>query len=169
MAIFVTSNLQLGRPNAMKTYKRDFDNVDGMNTHLINQWNSVVKASDTVYHLGNFAWDPKTAQDSLLRLNGNINLVIGDHDAAIKTLDNKDMLRGGVSVVECIQLEKDAVLSYWPLGTWPNKSKKHFSVIGYPGKKFKSDPKTRVINVSTDLWNNVPQDLERIISIFQDI
>lgn len=169
MAIFVTSNLQLGRPNAIKTYKRDFENVDDMDTHLINQWNSVVKASDTVYHLGNFAWDPKTAQNSLLRLNGTIKIVLGEHEAAIRSLESKGMLRAGVSIVECIQLEEDSVLSYWPLATWPNKAKKHFSVIGYPGKKFKSDPKTRVINVSTDLWNNIPQELDRIISIFKDI
>ena len=77
MTTFVTSNLQLGRPSAMKTYKRDFENVDAMDTYLINKWNSVVKAEDVVYYLGNFAWDPKTAADSLLRLNGTIKFLLG--------------------------------------------------------------------------------------------
>jgi len=171
MAIFVTSNLQLGRPNAMKTYNRDFKTIEDMNTYFINQWNSVVKASDTVYHLGNFAWDPKTAQDSLIRLNGTINLILGEHDKAVETLRDKNMLRRGVSILDCIANidELQSVASYWPLGAWPNKSKKHWSIIGYPGKTFKSDPKTRVINVSTDLWKNTPQDLNHIIEIFKDI
>ena len=169
MKYFVTSNLQLGRPGAIKLYKRPYNSVEEMNADLISKWNSTVEPGDIVYHLGNFAWDPKTAQNSLLRLNGTIKIVLGEHEAAIRSLESKGMLRAGVSIVECIQLEEDSVLSYWPLATWPNKAKKHFSVIGYPGKKFKSDPKTRVINVSTDLWNNIPQELDRIISIFKDI
>lgn len=170
MAIFVTSNLQLGRPAAIKTYKRDFKSVDEMNDYLITEWNKVVTNKDVVYHLGNFAWDPKTAQDSLLRLNGTIYLTLGEHDKAIETLSDKNMLRPGVSVVKCIEElpEQNSIVSYWPLGTWPKKTK-NYSIIGYPGKKFKSNPKDKIINASTDLWNNVPQNLERIIEIFRDI
>ena len=77
MKVFVTSNLQLGRPAAIKTYKRDFKSVDEMNDALINKWNSIITNKDVVYHLGNFAWDPKTAQDALLRLNGTIYFSLG--------------------------------------------------------------------------------------------
>jgi calcineurin-like phosphoesterase family protein len=59
--IFVTSNLQLGRPGAIKKYNRDFADVDEMTDRLIRNWNEVVTKDDTVYHLGNFAWDPRTA------------------------------------------------------------------------------------------------------------
>ena len=171
MTTFVTSNMQLGRPNAMKTYKRDFKNVDEMDTFLINKWNSVVSAGDVVYHLGNFAWDPKTASDSLLRLNGTIKFIIGEHDKALLTLVEKNMLRDGVSVLKDIEVDDalNSVLSYWPLGAWPNKSKKYYSIVGFPSKKFKSKPADRVINVSTDLWGNIPQELERTIEIFKDI
>lgn len=171
MAIFVTSNMQLGRPTSMKKYKRDFESVDDMNTHLINSWNDVVKPGDVVYHLGNFAWDPKTAQDTLLRLNGEIKILVAEHDKPIEILAEKNMLRSGVSIVTQVEVldTLKCVLSYWPLQAWPNKSKRYYSIIGYPDKKFKSDPKTRVINISSDLWNNKPQDLERIIEIFKDI
>ena len=73
--IFVTSNLQLGRPSTIKKYNRDFEDVDSMTDGLINSWNKVVTKDDTVYHLGNFAHDPKTAQDAMLRLNGKILFV----------------------------------------------------------------------------------------------
>ena len=170
MKVFVTSNLKLGRPAAIKTYKRDFKSVDEMNDALINKWNSIITNKDVVYHLGNFAWDPKTAQDALLRLNGTIYFSLGEHDKAIETLSEKNLFRPGVSISKCLEElpELNSVISYWPLGTWPKKTK-NYSIIGYPGKKFKSNPKSKIINVSTDLWNNEPQDLERIIEIFRDI
>jgi hypothetical protein len=54
------------------------------------------------------------------------------------------------------------------LGVWPKKSSKAWSIIGYPDKKFKSDPKNKIINVSTDLWGNTPQELEKLLGIFSD-
>ena len=171
MAIFVTSNLQLGRPGAIKKYNRNYDNVDQMTEDLILKWNEVVKQEDTVYHLGNFAWDPKTAQDALLRLNGRIYFTRGDHDKALEVLDEKGMLRNRVQMIDCLTTlpELNLSLTYLPLKAWPNKrGKKAYNIIGYPEKKFKSDPKERIINVSTDLWKNQPQDLNKLLEIFSD-
>ena len=168
--IFVTSNLQLGRPGAIKKYKRDFKDVDEMTDQLIANWNTVVTKDDTVYYLGNFAQDPKTAQDAMLRLNGNIKFCLGEHDQALEHLNEKKMLRRGCEIIKCIEqdAENKVAISYYPLGAWPGKSKKWFSVIGYPAKSFKSDPKKRIINASTDLWQHKPQELSKVVSIFED-
>jgi calcineurin-like phosphoesterase family protein len=167
---FVTSNLQLGRPGAIKKYKRDYTNVDEMTESLIRKWNEIVTVDDTVYHLGNFAWDPRTAQSAMLALNGTIKFVLGEHDEAIQVLDSKGMLRPGCEIVKCIEEDKDneAVLSYWPLSYWPNKPKKWYSIIGFPQKSFKSDPNKKVINASTDFWSHKPQELEKLMGIFND-
>lgn len=171
MKRFVTSNLQLGRPQAIKTYKRPFKDVDDMTDSLIREWNSVVSPNDLVYHLGNFAWDPKTAQEALDRLNGQIWLLPAEYDDAVMVLARKGMLRKGVKVVNrIIPLEVyKANLSYWPMESWPGKQKGYYSIIGHPQKQFKSDPKKKRINVSTDLWNYKPQELEKTLQIFQDI
>lgn len=168
--IFVTSNLQLGRPGAIKKYNRDFADVDEMTDRLIKNWNEVVTKDDTVYHLGNFAWDPRTAQAALLALNGTIKFIIGEHDNAIEVLQSKGMLRPGVSIVKCIEEDEiaESVLSYWPVAHWPHKRKGWYSVIGYPLKSFKSDPKKKVINASTDFWSNKPQELTKLVGIFND-
>lgn len=167
---FVTSNLQLGRPGAIKKYNRDFSNVDAMTDILISNWNEVVTKDDTIYCLGNFAWDPKTAQDAMLRLNGKIMFCLGEHDQAIEHLAEKNMLRPDCKIVKCIETDKEhkVSLSYYPLGAWPGKTKKWFSIIGYPAKSYKSDPKKRIINASTDLWSHKPQELQKIIQIFED-
>lgn len=171
MKRFVTSNLQLGRPQAIKTYKRPFKDVDEMTDSLIREWNSVVSPGDLVYHLGNFAWDPKTAQEALERLNGQIWLLPAEYDDAIMVLARKGMLRNGVKVINRIlPLEVyKANLSYWPMEAWPGKQKSYYSIIGHPQKQFKSDPKKKRINVSTDLWGFKPQDLEKTLQIFYDI
>ena len=168
--VFVTSNLQLGRPGAIKKYNRNFKDVTEMTDTLINNWNETVTKDDTVYHLGNFAHDPKTAQESLLRLNGTILLCLGEHDQAIEQLFEKKMFRPGVELIKCIETdtENQVSLSYYPLGSWPGKNKKWFSIIGYPAKSFKSDPKKKIINASTDLWGHKPQELHKIVDIFKD-
>lgn len=170
MAVFVTSNLQLGRPSALKKYARNYENVDDMTKKMIDRWNETVTKDDIVYHLGNFAWDPKTAQEALLRLNGQIYFILGEHDQALETLQSKGMLRNKVQVIQDIVKIQDlnVTLSYWPLSVWPGKSSKYYSIIGYPLKKYKSDPKNRVINASTDFWSNKPQDIKKLIEIFED-
>ena len=171
MRRFVTSNLQLGRPQAIKKYNRPFKDVDEMTESLIKEWNSVVTSNDLVYHLGNFAWDPKTAQDALERMNGQIWLLPAEYDDAVMILARKGMLRQGVKVINRIlPLEAyKATLSYWPMEAWPEKNKGYYSIIGHPQKQYKSDPAKKRINVSTDLWGYKPQDLEKTLQIFYDI
>jgi calcineurin-like phosphoesterase family protein len=106
-----------------------------------------------------------------LRLNGRIYFTRGDHDKALEVLDEKGMLRNRVQMIDCLTTlpELNLSLTYWPLKAWPNKrGKKAYNIIGYPEKKFKSDPKERIINVSTDLWKNQPQDLNKLLEIFSD-
>ena len=171
MATYLIGNCQFGRATIIKQNKRPFDNVQEMNEEMIQRWNSVVTDEDDVIHLGNFAWDPKTAQDALLRLNGTIFFTRGEHDAALEVLESKGMLRSRVKMIDCLTHlpELNLSMTYWPLKVWPNKrGKKSYNIIGYPEKKFKSDPKDRIINVSTDLWKNQPQDLQKLLEIFSD-
>ena len=49
---------------------------------MIEQWNSVVKEGDLVYHLGDFALglNPDEYNELIERLNGQIVLIRGNHD-----------------------------------------------------------------------------------------
>lgn len=167
---FVTSNLQLGRPSVIEKYGRPFENVDQMTSQIVKNWNSVVGKNDLVYHLGNFAWDPKTAQDAISQLNGTIWFIPGEIDGAVLELNNKGMLLGSSIKPSIMPLEKMKVtISYWPLKEWPKKNEGFWSLIGHPLLEYKSDPKERVINVSTDLWGFKPQNLQHIVGIFEDL
>ena len=55
--------------------------IEEMNEEMIMRWNSVVPNDGIVYHLGDFALgDRNKIKEILPRLNGKINLIMGNHD-----------------------------------------------------------------------------------------
>ena len=172
MKIFVTSNQQFGRPNAIKINKRPFSSTEEMNNDLIESWNSVVSKKDKVYVLGNFAWDPETAENTVTKLNGDIVVVAGEYDTALKELDSmRDILPNVKYTENAIEYFLDAgvTMSYWPLLDWPGKKKGILSVIGHANKKYKTDHKKGIINCSCDFWNFKPVELSKIIDLFGEV
>lgn len=52
-----------------------------MNEKLVENWNRVVPEDGTVFHLGDFAFGGSALWNSIIpRLNGQIYLIIGNHD-----------------------------------------------------------------------------------------
>jgi calcineurin-like phosphoesterase family protein len=76
-----TSDTHFGHVNVIRLSKRPFASVEEMNEELVRRWNARVAHDDTVYHLGDFALGPReTAGIWRPRLNGNIVLILGNHD-----------------------------------------------------------------------------------------
>ena len=62
---------------------RPFNSVQEMDEALIGNWNSVVKPTDIVYHLGDIALglnNPDRVRGIFSRLHGRKHLVYGNHD-----------------------------------------------------------------------------------------
>lgn len=97
MKTFVTSDLHLGHKNILKFNPdtRPYASVDEMNEALVENWNSVVGPSDTVYNLGDVAFMGYSKLEPLLeRLNGIHILIYGNHDQVIKKNLDKVISRG---------------------------------------------------------------------------
>lgn len=78
---FFTSDTHFGHANIIRFCNRPFKNVEEMDEALIENWNQVVSKDDTVFHLGDFAFGGSSVWNSIIpRLNGHINLIIGNHD-----------------------------------------------------------------------------------------
>lgn len=171
MKLFLTGNLQFGRPSAIKQFKRPFSSVGEMDETLVQNWNSVVGEKDVVYVLGNFAWDPTTAEEMLNKLNGLIVILPGEIDEPLIELSEKGIMPSNSKLIEPIfsSYSDKLTVAYWPLMEWPNKKDGHYLFFGYPNQKYKTDHKKKMVNVACDFWGFKPQSLEAIMELFNDI
>ena len=85
--IWVISDTHFGHSNILKfkaddgSPVRDFHSVEEMDEVMVQNWNSVVKQGDKVYHLGDVFFGSKDNFKTLWpRLNGSKRLVVGNHD-----------------------------------------------------------------------------------------
>ena len=86
MMVFFTADSHFNHKRICELAQRPFSSVEEMNKHLIKVWNSQVAKKDVVYHLGDLAFGRDTSYLRFLKatLNGEIRLIIGNHD-----LDNR--------------------------------------------------------------------------------
>lgn len=79
---YYISDLHLFHANVIKFDSRPYDTTEEMEVDLISRWNKQVSNGDHVYMLGDFIW--KAGSEEWLRilrkLNGNIHLILGNHD-----------------------------------------------------------------------------------------
>jgi len=76
-----TSDTHFWHENIIKYCNRPYKTVEEMNEDLIAKWNARVGKDDIVWNLGDFCFGGKDKIESVFpRLNGRINLVLGNHD-----------------------------------------------------------------------------------------
>lgn len=75
---YFTADTHFNHEKIIQYCARPFKNIDEMNNTLIDNWNSVVKKGDLVYHIGDFGW--RNFKPILDKLNGQIILIKGSHD-----------------------------------------------------------------------------------------
>jgi calcineurin-like phosphoesterase family protein len=114
---YVTSDTHFGHANVIKYSNRPFANADEMDEALIKNWNSLVKATDTIFHLGDFSF--KEPEQYLRRLNGKIIYIPGNHDQMFyknkKLLDyfeNAAMLHEVTKRIDGVKFNLQAEVKY---------------------------------------------------------
>ncbi len=161
MKTFFTSDTFFGRKLA--AIDRGFSSCEEMDDTLIDNWNDTVGPTDLVYHLGNFAWDPISAESSIIHLHGRIHFIGGSYDqhmseiSLIKT--GRHFLLPSISYIPKDML----VLSHWPLLDWPEKESGSIHLHG--GKTKTNLEKALRFNVSVDQWSMRPVDVDTIKDI----
>lgn len=86
MTSFVISDTHFGHAATVERFRRPdgsmlrpFASVEEMDEEMVKRWNSVVRPSDKVYHLGDVVINKKFLP-VLDRLNGSKRLIMGNHD-----------------------------------------------------------------------------------------
>jgi calcineurin-like phosphoesterase family protein len=154
--VFFTSDTHYGHKNIIEYSNRPFTDVEDMNESLIENWNSVVKPGDRVYHLGDFSWcDPKPIFD---RLNGQKYLILGNHD------DLKQHEKCGWTWIKnAFDLKHDGetiILYHYGQRVW---NKMHYnSWMLYGHSHGKLPPYGKSFDVGVDCWNYFPISFEQV-------
>src|SRR4051812_18040788 len=113
--VFFTSDTHFGDHRVLNIRPRPFSSVAEMNEALIKRWNSRIKPSDEIWHLGDFAFGAKVAQEMLPRLNGRKHLVTGNIDGQrLRGLDWASVHAYAELTLEGTML----VLCHYPFRTW---------------------------------------------------
>ena len=80
MEIWLTSDTHFSHDKEFLYGPRGFTNVKDMNIAIVENWNSVVKPNDEVWHLGDMALgDIDDACKYINQLNGTIHWIQGNH------------------------------------------------------------------------------------------
>jgi calcineurin-like phosphoesterase family protein len=122
---------------------------------MVDRWNSVVKATDIVYHLGDVYFGQ--GHKVLRRLNGRKRLILGNHD------------NGKASYLQCcfekilmwrMFPEFNCVLTHVPIHE-SGMYKVHYNLHGHIHQN--ASPTDRHINCSVEVQNYTPRPIEELI------
>jgi calcineurin-like phosphoesterase family protein len=146
--------------------------MEEMNQVMISRWNSRVKSEDIIFHLGDlgFGYAPKESPDApkhahktiLEQLNGHIILVRGNHDG------NNE----GKTIIESLVIRQGGYKMF--LTHNPHYANPHYEINlcghlhGKNGKVFKLSGKSLVVDLSVELWNYAPVNINEILKAVQE-
>lgn len=154
--IYFTADTHFGHANIIKYAKRPFANVDAMDEALVHNWNSIVGASDTIYHLGDFSFS-KNPGKYFHRLNGNKYLISGNHDKR----NVLDLPWNGVhSYLEVYVDGEKVILFHYGCRVWNGSHHGRIQLYGHshgglPGNSQSCD-------IGVDCWDYKPVVLSQI-------
>ena len=116
MANYYIADLHLGHANIIKFDNRPFADLNEMHRTIIDNWNAVVKTTDTVYILGDFCWAKESEWTIYLSpLAGQKVLIRGNHDPKQFSPAVKKFFQDIKDYKEITDSEKHVILSHYPM------------------------------------------------------
>ncbi len=153
MTTFFVGCTHFQHQNIIKLTNRPFNSVEEMDETLIENWNKTVNKTDTVYHLGDFAYRGTTSNAEILKkLNGRIILIQGNHDP----------LLWGQHYLEFKDNKRLFVLSHYPFEEWNGYYKGAIHIHCHTHKPQLISAERR-FNVTVEATGYKPISLEEIM------
>ena len=142
---------------------RHFETVEEMNQTIIRNWNSKVARGDTVYHLGDFGFNVAAIPGLVTQLNGQIHLVLGNHDPDWPCNRLKSAGFASIRESKYIKIDGDKFyLQHYPCRAW--RSSYHGSYHLYGHSHGHMPPLNRSMDVGVDCWDYSPVSLPVVLS-----
>lgn len=175
--IWFTSDTHFNHSQIIKYCDRPYENQNDMNEDMIARWNAIVKPEDTVFHLGDFAFTSNidTIREIVSRLNGEIFLILGNHD--IQNGFYRDSVREifgermrsllDIQVWDDEQDDWQAItLCHFRMGTWHRSNKGAWNLFGHShGTTEEKHCKPMQIDVGVDCHDMNPVSYDKVKEI----
>ena len=167
-SFFLISDTHFDHRNIIEYCKRPFSNREQMNQTLLENWNSRIKKTDTVFFLGDmsFGRHSRNAQYWQSQLNGKQIFIIGSHDnPPPQVYLNQAIIRynGREFLLVHNPRDPDRIPRDW--SGWIIHGHKHNNSMG----KFPFiNGENKTINVSVELINYQPVNIDQILALDLD-
>jgi calcineurin-like phosphoesterase family protein len=153
---YFTSDTHLNHFNIIEYCNRPFVSAQEMNEIIIANWNTIIRPSDTVYHLGDFGFGEQ-CKKIFQRLNGQKFLIIGNHD-------RKEVFGYGWGWVKDVYNAKidgkNIWLSHYPHRSWPKSHRGSWHLFGHTHGR--CEPYRLSFDIGVDSWGFFPVSFERV-------
>jgi len=143
-----------------------------MNDKIVENWNSLVKPDDMVFHLGDFCFGTLEHWKSIRsRLNGSIRLIRGNHDK-IQTSQITDLFESVNDYLKIRVDDKDAnqgwqylILSHYAFRVWDQAHYGSFHLYGHSHGNLPDDPDSLSFDVGVDCHDFKPISYDQVKNI----
>lgn len=158
MSVWFTSDTHFGHAKVIEHCSRPFANVHEMNDAMIKRWNARVAPTDTIYHLGDFAFSDHVR--FLSNLNGHKRLILGNHDKP-KYLRFAEHLWEAVNYMETINVDGTSiVLCHYSMRVWNKSHHGSLHLYGHSHGNLPGDAQS--LDAGVDCWDFQPVSLDEI-------
>ncbi len=172
--LWFSSDSHFGHANIIKHCNRPFDNVEQMNSSLIDNINLLVQPNDTLYYLGDFAFREEKPTFYREKINcKNIILIIGNHDPItkqgkpnMKHLECFSEVHEMLYVRQKINGEKQGiVLCHYAMRTWRGSGRGTWQLYGHSHGTLEDNNYSLSFDVGVDCHNFMPINLDQVSEI----
>ena len=167
MSTYLFSDPHFHHENMAK--HRGFSSAEEMNELIVKNWNNTVSKRDCVYLLGDITMEKKQ-YEILSRLQGVINVVLGNHDERQHV---REMLKYVNSVSGMIDYKDKVILTHCPIHPSQLEFRYSHNIHGHVHHKtilkhhtlanYLNEPDPRYINVCAEMINYTPVEYLKLI------
>ncbi len=177
--VWFASDYHFCHANVIRFDGRPFDNVEEMNETLVNNWNSVVKPTDTVIYLGDLSFEKNGNETKKLidRLNGKIHYILGNHDdeRVIRNLKRfetvSDYINLTIADEDHPQRRQTIMMMHYAILQWDKAHHGAWHLHGHSHQQLTKDPKhdeyytRKVLDMGCNGWDYTPVSYAEIKKI----
>lgn len=129
--LWLTADTHWGHRNVLKHDKRPFVTIEEHDARIIENWNSLVKDTDDVWHLGDFnVYSDLNAEHYFRQLKGRIHIVWGNHDQETRKKFSH-LFESNWDYKELKVNHQLMVLSHYSFRSWRNAHRGSWHLFGH--------------------------------------